>query len=203
MATEQDKAKREVLADLSFRLEKFGFAKKGNTLIRETETGLYQIIGVGLGQAWSTMRNHIGLGFGVATEEWIDKLNNWKRPKVLTESDCEIRDCNCKLIPVGDETIWYKITNDLSPTTDKIFYRIEHYILPFLEQLKSREEIIKSWRLHNEKIGLPPRHLLSIGILMYLNGHHEEGEKILREELEQNKNNSFYQSAISKTLNFT
>jgi hypothetical protein len=192
--------KSQVTLSLFEKLKSFGFVKKGNSLIREPEKGLYQIIDIGLSPAHSMMANNLGIGFGVATEEWLTILNPWKRPKILTSAHCELRDIYCKIVPVSDDTIWHPISQGIDSIVGKIWNQIVNQFLPFLDKLQSRNNIIAMWRQHGKDIGLPPRHLLSVGILIYLNLDRIEGEKILEKLSLEYKNNDFFTGAINKTL---
>src|SRR5688500_6411665 len=76
--SDNQEIKKNILLELSKELAEFKFKLKGSNFTRETEAGLYQIIDISLGPSTSTKANHIGLGFGMTTEEWIENLNNWK-----------------------------------------------------------------------------------------------------------------------------
>lgn len=201
MTTQNNNIRNQILIRLSEKLSTIGFKKKGNTFVRESEIGLYQIIDITLGPSWGTTANHVGVGFGIATEEWIDKLNNWKRPKVLSSSDCEIRDINCNLIPLNDSTNWYPISIEFSLLFSKIEKHLAQIIIPFLDKLKTRDKIIEMWREYKNNIGFAVgRHVLAIGVLMYLNHDKNEGKKILSELFLQKKDNEYFASVIEKTV---
>ncbi len=193
--------RKDLIAELTPKLLPFGFQKKGNTFVRETESGLYQVIDFEIGRSWGSTANHIRIGFGIATEEWIDSLNNWKRPKILSIADCEIRDAYCKLISVEDKTTWLPISNGADIVTAKIQNYILHTVIPYFDKLKTRIEIINMWRHFKSDMGLlSGRHLLSMGILIYLNQDKVEGEKILTGLISEKKDNDFFMTAINKTI---
>lgn len=192
--------RKELLNSISKEMELYGFKKKSVSFHRETEKGLYQIIDFRLGANWSIIRNHIGLDFGVATEEWINHLNKWKRPKRLTSADCEIRSIHLEFLNEPNDG-WYKITDDLQKLENKIFENIKTIIIPFLDKVKTRANILELWDKNSNLIGLPPRKFLSIGILMYLNGEQEKGERILKNEYRKNKKSPFYTETIESILN--
>jgi hypothetical protein len=199
--TENQHIKKGILLSLSNEFSPFDFKLKGDTLIRETETGLYQIIGIGLGRSTSIMSDHIGIDFGIATEEWLDNLINWKRPKVLTTADCEIRDGFCDLVKITNETIWYPIS--LGPTIllNRLSTYIKNSIIPFFDQLKSRQNIIQVWqqkeRLSEIRID---RQLLFMGTLMFLNHDKKIGEEILKSLQDKKQGNSYFVDTITKVL---
>lgn len=195
-----DEIRKEIMIQLADLLKDLSFKKQGNTFFRETEEGLYQIIELTLGPAWGLMKDHIGLSFGVATEEWIEHLNQWKRPKNLTTSDCEIKDIYTTIVN-KDADCWFKISKGLPWLVSTITKRINHFIVPFLDNLKTRLEIINLWEKDDKKVGLPPRHKLSIGVLMYLSGDKQKGRDILEIEYKNNQNNDFYIGTIEKVLN--
>jgi len=200
--TENSVIKKEVLKHLKSNFEDLGFKLKGDNLFRETETGLYQIIGLGLGPVTSIKANNIGLDFGITTEEWLNNLNNWKRPKVLTSSDCEIRDINCKLIDISDKTIWHPISVGLDELKISIEKQIAEDILPLLNRLQNRDSIISMWRLHKNKIGIAKeRHQLAIGVLMILNKDVEEGKSILNNLRLEKTGNTYFEKVLLKVLN--
>ncbi|MDX2171966.1 MAG: DUF4304 domain-containing protein [Bacteroidota bacterium] len=199
--TDNKEIKKDILVELSSQLTKYGFKKKGDSFIRETESGLYQIIDIGLGRSTTIKANHVGVGFGIATEEWLNNLIKWKRPKILTSADCEIRDCFCNLVPISDETIWYPISLGLTPLINKIDSHIQKSIVPYLDRIKTRHDIINMWRQHQHDIGFAEgRQLLAIGTLMFLTGDKDEGERILKKLIVDNKDNSYFTSTINKTL---
>jgi hypothetical protein len=193
--------KKNVLLELSSRLKLHGFKKKGDTLLRETEPGLYQIIDIGLGPSWGIKADHVGIGFGIATEEWLNNLISWKRPKTLSSVDCEIRDCYCGVIPIQDEVVWYPVSLGFSSLISKIDSYIQETIVPYFEELKTRRDIISLWRNHKHEIGFAAgRQHLAVGTLMFLGSDRNEGEKILQDLLVDNKDNSYFTSTISKVL---
>jgi hypothetical protein len=199
MATNNNIVRNDVIMLLADKLKTFDFEKKVNTFIREPEKGLYQVIELSLGQSSSITANHIGLGFGVATEEWIEILNISKRPKTISSADCEIRDCYCDFYSNSDLN-WIKITGKPSELTQIIYYRINSLILPFLNKVKTRQSIINMWKINHKNVGLPPRHALSIGILMYTHGQIQEGKSILDQLYKENSKNSFYTNVIDKII---
>lgn len=199
MLTHNAQVRKEILTKLAAALTELGFALKQNSLIRETESGLYQVIHLSLGPSTSLFANHIGLGFGVASEEWISILKTWKRPKVLSTVECEIRDCYCAFAN-SDDSFWFKIPKDSQYLARSILDKIQNQILPFFDKVKSRQAIIDLWKTDNKAVGLPPRHELSIGILLMATGTVDEGRAILNRLLEEKRDNPFFQKAIATAL---
>lgn len=199
MLTHNAQLRKEVVIKLARTLAESGFALKQNNLIRETESGLYQIISLSLGPSTSMYANHIGLGFGVAAEEWIGILYTWKRPKVLSTVQCEIRDCYCSFYNSGNSS-WFRVSIGLEELTKLILGKIQNQILPFFDKVKTRQAIIDLWKTDNQAVGLPPRHDLSIGILLITTGKADEGAAILNRLLAEKKDNPFFQKAIATAL---
>lgn len=198
---ENKNIKKIVLKELSSRLTKDGFKLKNSSFIRETEPGLYQVIDIVLGSVWGTKVDHIGIGFGITTEEWLNNLINWKRPKVITTADCEIRDVYCNFINTNEDMIWYSISQGLNSLLSNISNYIQNSIIPYFDKLKTRQDIISNWRQFQHDIGFSEgRHLLAAGLLMFLNTDKEEGELILKKLLIENKDNAYFTSIISRTL---
>lgn len=202
MLSHNAQLRKEVVIKLVRTLAESGFALKQNSLIRETESGLYQIISLSLGPSTSMYANHIGLGFGVAAEEWIGILNTWKRPKVLSTADCEIRNYYCSFYN-SDNSSWFKVSLGVEGLTKAILEKIQALVLPFLDKTKTRQAIIDLWKTDNQEVGLPPRHELSIGILLMATGRSEEGCVLLNRLLEEKRENPFFQKAITAALNNT
>ncbi len=192
MTDNQDKRKI-LLAGLTDFLKKNGFKKKAFTYRRETEKGLIQIIELSLGQSWSIKSGEINLEFGIFSDEWHKFLNRWKMPATLRTTDCEIRDCYCKIVDLGKNHNWYKLSNDLNELILELISVINKDIFPFFDQHKTRKEILESYSNVGEGIGLPPRHKLSIAVLNYGAGNLDDAQSQLNEEYKENEKNSFYQ----------
>ena len=104
------------------------------------------------------------------------------------------------LIDKDESTVWYPLALGIKVLIARISPRIENTFVPYLDSLKSRRDIIEMWRRHGKAIGLPPRHELSMAILMYVNEWKEEGGSMLERLLMENSENAFYRSTISSLL---
>jgi hypothetical protein len=191
--------KQEIISSLNDEMNELGFTKKRDSFHRETESGLHQIIDFVLGSPWSTTRNHIGIGFGIATEEWIKYLNKLKRPKVLTTPNCEIRDFY--IAQFNSRNLWFDLNRDNSEIINLLEKELTCFIFPFLNKLKTRTDIINQWEHDNESVGLPPRQELSIGILEYFFTDREKAMKRLNDLYIKHNSNSFYTETITAILN--
>ena len=192
----------QIMKSILKQLTTIGFRKKGNTFIRETEKGLYQIIDFQLGPSVSSVANHIDTGFGVTTEEWITLLNTWKRPNTLTSADCAIRDINCSLLATYEKDMWLPISYGVEILTKQFEDRIIYDYLPYLNKMVTRKDITTMWRQYDKSIGLSSGHLLPMGLLIYLNFDKVEGEKILNNLAEQKYCSSNSRNAIYRTLGY-
>jgi hypothetical protein len=81
--------RKDILNHFEIKLKPIGFQKNGNSLTRESEKGLIQVIDFVLGQNYSITHNHLGLGFGIFTDEWHEHLNFGSKPKNINESRCD------------------------------------------------------------------------------------------------------------------
>lgn len=200
MTDHQDKRKI-ILSGLTDFLKQYGFKKKAFTYKRETEKGLIQIIELSLGRSWSSKSGEINLEFGIFSDEWHKFLDRGKMPTTLRTPHCEIRDCYCKIVDLGEHYNWYKLSENLNELILQLIAAIEKDILPFLDQHKTREAILKSYSNSGEGIGLPPRHELSIAVLNYGAGHMERAQILLDEEFKKNERNPFYQEVYRNMKN--
>lgn len=192
--------KKELLKTLENSFKSQRFILKGSSLVSENEKGFYQVISISLGLSTSIMKNHFGISFGIATEEWINFLNNYKRPKNISTSDCEIRDCD-NILFVKREG-WFPIYEE----KNKMFREIENYInetiFNFFEFLKSRDNLIAEWRKFNFKIGFAEgRHKLAIGIILLHINNVEEGQLLLQKLYNQKKENDYFTKVIENIFN--
>jgi len=190
--TDNEDKRKYILSGLETFLKNKGFKKKGFSFKRETETGLLQIIELRLGPSWSINSGQINLGFGIFSDEWHKFLNRWKMPSTIRTADCEIRDCYCNIVDQGDNHNWFKLANSLNDLILNLINLLEKNILPYLDRHKTRSNILESYNKFGEKMGLPPRHKLSVAILTYGMGKKEKGLQLVYEEFLANLKNPFY-----------
>ena len=197
MTDNQDKRKY-ILSKLEAYLKSNGFKKKAFTFKRETEKGLLQIIELRLGPSWSFTSGEINLEFGIYTDEWHYFLNQWAVPSTIRTADCEIRDCYCTIVDKGNNQNWFKLVDNLDDLVLDMIGIIEKSILPYLENHKTRKSILDSYQQLGKKIGLPPRHKLSVGILTYGLGDKVSGFQLIKDEYLVNQKNPFYVRVYEK-----
>ena len=197
MPDNQDKRKY-LLIGLETFLKSKGFKKKAVTFKRETEPGLLQIIELRLGSSWSSTSGEINLEFGIFSGEWHQFLNRYQTPSTIRTPDCEIRDMYCSIVDRGNHHNWFKLTDNLDDLVLDIINVIDKSILPYLDRLKTRKDIMESYRQHGENMGLPPRHKLSIAVLTYGMGDKEKGLQLVYDEYLANNKNPFYVSVYEK-----
>ena len=197
MTDNQDKRKY-LLTRLETFLKSKGFKKKAFTFKRETENGLLQLIELRLGNSWSSTSGEINLEFGIFSNEWHQFLHQYKTPSTIRTPDCEIRDMYCSIVDRGNNHNWFKLTDNLDDLVLDIINVINKSILPYLDRLKTRKDIMESYRQYEEKMGLPPRHKLSIAVLTYGMGEKERGLQLVHDEYLANKKNPFYVRVFEK-----
>lgn len=199
--SERSEIRKEVLKSLKQPLSEHDFKLRGHTFERISEQNLSQQIYLGLDRTGGIRDEHLALGFVITIKEWVTSFypfiaeRNWR-----TAAACEIRDCNTTLVHHDDKNVWYPISLGTSTLSIILLSRIQAVILPYLESLRTRKDVIKMWRKYGHRIGLPPRHELSIAILMYLNEWEEEGRWMLKRLLKENATNEFYRSTIMRVL---
>lgn len=191
MTDNQDKRKY-ILEGLEKYLKSKGFKKKAFTFKRETENGLLQIIELRLGPSWSITSGGINLEFGIFIEEQHKYLNRWKTPSTIRTADCEIRDCYCNIVDKENNNNWFTLADSLDNLILDMINVLDKSIIPYLDKHKTRQDILESYLLNGEIMGLPPRHKLSIGILTLAMGEIEKGFKLVFEEYIANQKNPFY-----------
>ncbi len=191
MTDNQDKRKY-ILEGLEKYLKSKGFKKKAFTFKRETDIGLLQIIELRLGPSWSITSGEINLEFGIFSEEWHKYLNRWKTPSTIRTPDCEIRDCYCNIVDEGENHNWFALVDSLDDLILDMINVLDKSIIPYLDKHKTRQDILESYLINGEKMGLPPRHKLSIGIMILAMGDTEKGFKLVYEKYITNQKNPFY-----------
>ena len=190
-----------MLEGLREPLFEYGFKLKGHAFERFPENEFLQRIDLPLGGSWSIKADEIAVGFEITVKEWVTTLHpyiaerNWK-----TVGAAEIIDSYAALVENTDALAWYPVALGVKALISRIQSRIECVFIPYLDSLNSRKDVIEMWRKHGQKIGLPPRHELSIAILMYLNDWQEEGRSMLEQLLITNRENEFYRSTITSLL---
>lgn len=199
--TTNDSKRKVLLSLLGALMKQHGFAKKGFTFCRETEKGLIQVVELRLGPAWSGKAGEINLEFGIFSEEWNAFLNQTKVPSALRTADCELRDCYCNRISKTDSNNWFQLTETPEQLAQEITCELESQILPYLDTLKTRIDILESYRMHGEGIGLPPRHAISVGILILGTGDTATGLRLVTEVCQANPANPFYQKVLELVTN--
>lgn len=199
MTDNQDKRKY-ILSGLDTYLKKRGFKKRAFTFRRETEAGLLQIIELSLGPSSSSAGGKVNLEFGIFADEWHKYLNRWKMPTTIRTPDCEIRDCYCTLVNRGTEHNWFELSGSPDDLILDMINVLDQSILPYLDRHQSRRDILESYGVHGEAMGLPPRHKLSIGILMLGTGNTGEALKLVGDEFSTNKSNPFYAAVYNNVI---
>lgn len=196
--TENKDIRNGIINDFEIQLKPKGFRKKSNSLIRETETGLIQVIDFVLGQNYSITHNHLGLGFGVYTDEWFNHLNFGQKPKSINESHCELRSCFNGFIPHDNNFGWIDLKQNLAKVQNQSQLLINTHFIPQLDNLITREKIIEQWKLNGNTIGLPPRGRLSIAILYWYLNKRDLANELIELELLDNKGKPYCDYVIEK-----
>lgn len=192
-------AKRDiVLTNLDSCLKKFGFKKKAFTFKRETEPGLFQLLELSLGLPRSNESGKIRMEFGIFSDEWHKYLMNSKLPSNLRTPHCEIRDMNCKAIRIGYD--WHDLKGSLDKISSILISEIEKTLMPYLDQMKTRKDILLKYDEIGDALGLPPRHKLSIAILHLGMGNRSAALEQATQEFNAHKNNSFYERVYSSII---
>jgi hypothetical protein len=187
-----------IVKDFEVYLEPKGFGKRSNSLIRQTETGLIQVIDFVLGQNYSITNNHLGLGFGVYTDEWFKHLNFGSKPKNINTSYCELRSDFNGFIPHDNNFGWIDLKQALTETQNQIRLLVDKYFIPQLDNLKTREKIIEQWKFNGNAIGLPPRGRLSIAIIYWYLNKRDLANELIELELLDSKGKPYYDYVLEK-----
>jgi hypothetical protein len=176
------RAMKEVVRELHPLLKERGFRKQRHNFNRECEVGLIQVVNFQMGpyevgdpvEIPGFRENLYGL-FAVNLGIFIDELHGYfseePRPKFVAEYYCEIRRRLGEMLPVEGE-VWWRLDADPLAVAAEVRRALEEYGLPFLEDLTSRDRIIRGWYRTGDSIGFPPRGALAIALL-----HWERGEK--------------------------
>lgn len=191
--TDNQGKRKYLLNGLNEFLKAHNFKKKDFTFKRETENGFIQIIELRLGPAWTSKAGEISLEFGIFSNEWHKYFASWKVPSIVRTADCEIRDCYCSIVEKKTNQNWFSLSESPSELLADILTDTKSRVLPFLDKLKTRNEVLSLYAIHGESIGLPPRHKLSIAILNYGVGNYENSMKLAFEEYSSNAKNPFYE----------
>jgi hypothetical protein len=196
--TENKDVRNEILKSIEIHLKPQGFRKKSNSLIRETDIGLTQVINLTLGQSHSIFSNHLAIGFGIYTNEWHEHFGFGQKSKNISQSDCELRSEFNEFIPHDNNFCWIDLKQDLNKVQDKSQLLIENYFIPILDNLTTREKIIEQWNIKGNAIGLPPRGRLSVAILYWYLNNKEKATELINQELLENKRKPYYDFVIEK-----
>jgi len=198
--TENKNTRNEIIKHFEIHLKPEGFRKKGNSLIRETEAGLIQLIDFVFGQNLSITKYHIGLGFGIYTEEWFNHLIPNSKPQKLNQSSCELRSDFNEFIPKDNNFGWIDLNQKLTLVYSQIQSLIDTHFISQLNNLTTREKIIEQWEQNGNAIGLPPRGRLSIAILYWYLNKKELANNLIDSELFENQGKPYVDFVI-KTRN--
>ena len=202
MLFERSEIRKAVLQKLKEPLAIHDFKLRGHSFERISEHGLSQQISRGLDWYGGSRDQHLALGFLITIREWVLTYHhpyiaerNWR-----TAGAAEILDNSTDLVPHNDGNVWYPLNLGVEALSGILNTRIQTVLIPHLDKLRTRSDIISMWRIHGQAIGLPPRHKLSIGILMFLNEWKEEGRAMLEQVRKENPDNEYYQKAIKRLL---
>lgn len=187
-----------IIKDFEFHLKPRGFRKKSNSLFRETESGLIQVINFVLGQNYSITKNHLGLGFGVYTDEWFRHLNFGTKPNNINASHCELGFDFNSFIPHDNNFGWINLKQNLIQVQNQSQLIINRHFIPQLDHYTTREKIIEQWKINGNAIGLPPRGRLSIAILYWYLKKKDLAKELIELELLENKGRPYYDYVIEK-----
>jgi hypothetical protein len=190
--------RNEIVKHFEIHLNPKGFRKKGNSLIRETETGLIQVIDFVLGKNYSITHNHLGLGFGVYTDEWFKHLNFGSKPKTINERHCELRWDFNEFIPKDNNSGWIDLKQNLALILNQSHSLIDTHFISQLDNLTTRAKIIEQWKQKGNAIGLPSRGRLSIAILYWYLKKKELANELIDSELFENTGKPYYNYVIEK-----
>jgi len=190
--------RKDILAHFAIQLKSIGFKKVGHSLIHESEKGLIQVLDFTLGQNTSITRNHLGLGFGIFTDEWFAHLNFGKKPKNFNESHCELRSEFNEFVPKDNNFCWIDLDLNINSIIEKSGLIIGSFFLPQLNQLTTRNRIIEQWNQKGNAIGLPPRGRLSIAIIYWYLNQKSLAKNLIDIELINNKGNPYFKFVIDK-----
>jgi len=195
--TDNKDIRNEILRYFELQLKPKGFQRKNNSLIRETEKGLIQVIDFVLGQNYSTNNNHLGLGFGIYTDEWFRHLNFGSKPKSINQSHCELRSDFVESIPKDNNFGWIDLKQNFNLIQNNIQDLIDSYFIPLLDDLTTRDKIIEQWIQKGNILGLQ-RGRLSIAILYWYIGKKDLSNELIESELLDNEGNPYYNYVIEK-----
>jgi hypothetical protein len=173
---------REVVQELAPLLKARGFRKQRHTFNRESEPGLVQVVNFQMGPydvgdpveipgLRENLYGKFALNLGVFIEELHDHFSEVARPRFIAEPYCEIRRRLGELMP-GEGEFWWNLNADIGAVAADVRSAFEEYGLPFLDGLKNRDAIIRTWYRTGDEIGFAPRGALAIALL-----HWERGEK--------------------------
>jgi len=191
-AKKLDLIQTEVHKDLKI----IGFRKQGRTFNRSLGSGLIHVINFQMGR--HPVGNHkeippfrlnlygkFTVNLGVYIPEIYRLLWNKDVPKFVDHGDCEIEKRIGELVPPY-KSLWWDLNKNTKRLSKKALTVIVKYGLPYLNQFNSHNDIIQEWYEQGEETGLPPRAGLSISILLFNNGDHEQARNLLLQEYSRN-----------------
>lgn len=159
-----------------------GFRRKRGTFRRELESGLVQLIAIGVGNSWSLQRGKFTVDLGIYIDEVHALIGHGKPPASPSLAYCEIR-MRLPMLAPPHEDKWWRVDETVTAVPEACDL-LEQFGLPFFAQLSSRNQIVETWRLKgSDAVGLPPRGRLSVCIMLAKMGMRAEADELLREEL--------------------
>jgi tetratricopeptide (TPR) repeat protein len=198
--TENQEKRKTILLQLDKFFNAHGFTRKVETYVKESEKGLFHVIELRLSPSWSIFSNHIILEFGIFSLEWNEYLKGGDIPKKIRTCDCEIRDVYCSMLKFENNQNWFDLMQPLDKVADSIEKILQSTILPYMNQLTCRADIIDGYLKNGEIIGLPPRHKLSIGILYLGLGDFEKAIEIIEGAYREKSENEFYRKVYESVM---
>lgn len=172
-------------------LKEQGFRKRRNSFNRETEPGLVHVVAFQMGryelygEQHDPFRGEYGrfwLACGVWVEEIHRGLNGWAVPAFLTEAECELRQDAYRLAPAPQDG-WY-LGDDRDSLVDEVQSVLTGSVLPYLDRLATRDELLAGWERDSTSVPLT-RGRLAAALIHLERGDRPRAERLVREHLER------------------
>jgi hypothetical protein len=164
-----------------------GFIKKGRTLNRETEKGLYQVINFQsgkfpLGDSYEipgirdSYYGKFTINMGICVEDLYNLMFPTKPKTFYQEYECQLRTRLADL--TKGEDFWWTLDDDTDKTSKEIIDGINTKGLTWFGLFDNREKLCENWGNYGGYI--PSRHKLDIALVIFFSDK-QKGERLIKE----------------------
>jgi hypothetical protein len=187
------RAMKEIVRELHPLLKKRGFRKQRHTFNRECEPGLIQVVNFQMGPyevgdpveipgLRENLYGKFAVNLGVFIEELHDHFSHTPRPRFVAEYYCEIRRRLGEMMP-GPGEYWWSLDHAPAVVADDVRQALVEYGLPFLDDLISRDLVLRAWYRTGNSVGFSPRGDLAIALLHWERGERDVAASVVRRYL--------------------